>query len=101
MAEVELETLGRKGCGEPEGQFYRMTRNCIVAVPVRITSGGDYRVEVVAHQVRAGDEPARLLVVMEAEDGVSQGRARRPREARGPSPEVLRRACGAGLPGCE
>ena len=44
-----------------------------MTVPVRIVSGGNYRVEVVAHQDRAGDEPARLLVVMEAEDGVSQG----------------------------
>ena len=73
VAEVELETLDRGGCGRPEGQFYRMTRNCTVAVPVRIASGGDYSVEVVAHQDRAGDEPARLLVVMEAEDGGSQG----------------------------
>ena len=73
VAEVELETLGRKGCGEPEGQFYRMARNCTVTVPVRIASGGDYRVEVVAHQDQAGEEPARLLIVMKAEDGVSQG----------------------------
>lgn len=73
VAAVELETLGREDCGRPEGQFYLMTRNCTVTVPVRIASGGNYRVEVVAHQDRAGDEPARLAVVMEAEDGGSQG----------------------------
>ena len=70
---LELETLGRQGCGLPQERFYWMRGNCSVTVPIEIASAGDYSVEVVAYQDRAGDEPARLAVSVEAEDGSSQG----------------------------
>ena len=73
VSEVELETLGRKNCGRPAGEFYRMTSNCSLDVPVDIALPGDYTVLVIAHQDRAGDEDAHLVVDVESEDGRSQG----------------------------
>ena len=73
VTEVELETLGRKNCGRPNGDFYWMTGNCSVEIPVEISSSGDYSVTVVAHQDKAGDEAARLSIEVVAEDGSSQG----------------------------
>ena len=73
VAAVELETLGRNNCGRPDGEYYLMTRNCSLEIPVEIASAGDYSVVVVAHQDKAGDEAARLAVELEAEDGSSQG----------------------------
>ena len=73
VLDVELESHDRQGCGGPRGEFYRMTANCSLEVPVEIASDGLYRVRVSAHQDRAGDEAARLVVAVESEDGSSQG----------------------------
>ena len=73
VSEVELETFGRKNCGRPEGQYYWMTGNCSLEIPLAIATGGDYRVMVVAHQDQAGDEAARLAIEVVSADGSSQG----------------------------
>jgi hypothetical protein len=73
VSQVELETLGRKNCGRPQGQFFRMQSNCSVELPVEVTSPGTYVVAVSAHQDRAGDQAARLAIDVEAQDGSSQG----------------------------
>ena len=73
VSEIELETLARKNCGRPEDQFYSMRNNCSVEVPVDIALPGDYSVLVVAHQDRAGDEDALLVIDVESEDGRSRG----------------------------
>ena len=73
VSEVELETLDRKNCGRPRDQFFKMSSNCSVEVPLEIVSSGDYRVDVVAYQDRAGDEAARLAISVESTDGSSQG----------------------------
>ncbi len=73
VSEVELETLGRKNCGRPEGQFFWMRTNCSLEVPVEIASPGNYVVAVTAHQDPAGDQAARLAIDVEAHDGSSGG----------------------------
>ena len=73
VAEVELESLDRQSCGRPRGEFYRMSSNCTLEVPVEIASDGVYSVLVTAHQDRAGDEAARLAIGVESKDGSSQG----------------------------
>ena len=73
VSEVELETLARQGCGRPQDEFYWMKGNCSLEVALEIASAGDYRIAVVAHQDRAGDEAARLEITVESPDGTSQG----------------------------
>ena len=73
VAAVELESLGRQGCGRARGEFYRMSSNCSLEVPVEIAVDGVYSVLVTAHQDRAGDEAARLAIEVESKDGSSQG----------------------------
>ncbi len=73
VAEVELETLDRTGCGRPRGDYYWMSGNCTLEVPVTIFAPGGYNVDVVAHQDRAGDEAARLAIEVVSPDGSSQG----------------------------
>ena len=45
-------------------------------VPVSIPADGDYRIEVVAYQQAAGDEPARLGIVVESDIEASRGAKR-------------------------
>ena len=73
VAAVELESLGRQDCGRARGEFYRMSSNCSLEVPVEIAVDGVYSVLVTAHQDRAGDEAARLAIDVESKDGSSQG----------------------------
>ena len=71
--EIELETHGRQDCGRGRGQYYKMSANCSLRVPVQVASNGVYTVEVRAHQDRAGDDHARLQITLESEDGTSNG----------------------------
>ena len=71
--ELELETLGRQNCGRARGEFFKMSSNCALEIPVAVASDGMYQVLVEAHQDRAGDEDARLAISLEAEDGSSSG----------------------------
>ena len=70
---VELEGFGRKRCGRPQDGFFWMRGNCYLDVHASVPHAGSYTLEVVAHQDRAGNEPARLEITVEAEDGSSQG----------------------------
>lgn len=73
VSDVELETLGRQRCGRPQGQYYWMRFNCSLEVTVAIASAGDYSFSVAAHQDRAGDEAARLVIDVESDARNSQG----------------------------
>ena len=71
--ELELETLERQNCGRARGEFFKMSSNCSLDIPVAVATDGVYEVLVNAHQDRAGDEAARLALTLEAEDGSSSG----------------------------
>ena len=71
--ELELETLERQNCGRARGEFFKMSSNCSLEIPVAVASDGIYDVLVKAHQDRAGNEAARLAIALEAEDGSSSG----------------------------
>ena len=75
VARVELETMDPADCQGPYwnesldrrdgyAQFCRRWLD----VPVSISADGDYRIEVVAYQQAAGDEPAMLGIVVESDD---------------------------------
>ena len=71
--DLELETLERQNCGRARGEFFKMSSNCSLEIPVAVASDGVYEVLVKAHQDRAGNEAARLAITLEAEDGSSSG----------------------------
>jgi len=78
VSHIELESLGRDHCRGPEGHFdgyQTFWCNVDVSLAVEIYKDDVYQVEVVAHQDRVGDEPARMTVVVESDDGVSAGAA--------------------------
>ena len=75
VARVELETMDPAGCQRPywnesleRSDGYALVCRGWLDVPVSISADGDYRIEVVAYQQAAGDEPARLAIVVESDD---------------------------------
>ena len=77
---VELETLDPADCQGPYwndslGRRDGYALNCRqwLDVPVSIPADGDYRIEVVAFQQAAGDEPAMLGIVVESDIESSRG----------------------------
>ena len=73
VASVQLEALERQRCGRPRGEFYWMTGNCSIDVPFELATDGIYSIEIRAHQQRAGQEGANLLVDVESQGGGSRG----------------------------
>lgn len=77
VTERELEIYGSgPGCGpaSPSDSYYVFWGDgCALNVSVDVLQDGIYQIEIVAHQDQAGDEPARLSVAIESEDGVSAG----------------------------
>ena len=76
VTELEFEYLGQGGCGEAQEPFdshYTIWGNCSFEVPLNITYDDVYRIDIVAFQDQAGDEPARLSIAVESDDGVSAG----------------------------
>ena len=83
VSRVELETMDPADCQGPYwneslarrdgyAQFCRRWLD----VPVSIPADGDYRIEVVAYQQAAGDEPARMGIVVESDIETSRGAKR-------------------------
>ncbi len=72
---VELGNLDTEDCQGPtwERNAYILYCEGWVDVPVSIPVDGDYRIEVVAFQEAAGDEPAMLEMVMESDIETSRG----------------------------
>ena len=77
---VELETLDPADCQGPYWNDSLGRRDGYVLycerwldVPVSIPADGDYRIEVVAFQQAAGDEPAMLGIVVESDIETSRG----------------------------
>ena len=77
---VELETLDPADCQGPYWNDSLGRRDGYVLycerwldVPVSIPADGDYRIEVVAFQQAAGDEPAMLGIVVESDIESSRG----------------------------
>ena len=76
VTQIEVEQLGRDNCRDPQGSFDSYQRfHCNGDLPVAVEIHDDdiYQIDIVAHQQRAGDEPARMTVVVESDDGVSAG----------------------------
>jgi len=78
-AALELEHLGSGGCGHPESpadSYYKLQHSgCQIEIEFDISQDDVYRLDIVAHQDRVGDEPARLYVSLESEAGGSAGAA--------------------------
>ena len=76
-AALELEHLGSGRCGHPEGpadSYYIFnSSDCAIEIALEILHDDVYRLDLVAHQDRVGDEPARLFVSVESEAGASAG----------------------------
>ena len=83
---VELETLDPdpQGCNKPHwndslrrrdgyGLYCGLGESDWLDVPVSISADGDYRIEVVAYQLAAGDEDAILKIVIESDIETSWG----------------------------
>ena len=77
---VALENVDSQDCGSPywddsrERQGgYKFWCGGWLDVPVSIPAAGDYRIEVVAYQEPAGDEDARLGMVVESDTEISRG----------------------------
>ena len=83
---VELETLDPdpQGCNKPHwndllrrrdgyGLYCGLGESDWLDVPVSIAADGDYRIEVVAYQLAAGDEDAILKIVIESDIETSWG----------------------------
>ena len=76
IATIELESLGEGPCRGPVGHFdsfYRFRCRTDLGVPLTISYDDVYQIDIVAHQDAAGEEPARVSVVVESDDGVSSG----------------------------
>ena len=76
VMELEFEYLGEGGCGgsrEPHDSHYTIWGNCSFEIPVNIHFDDVYRIDIVAFQDQAGDEPARMTVAVESDDGISAG----------------------------
>lgn len=76
-AALELEHLGSGRCGRPESpadSYYIFnSSDCAIEIALEILHDDVYRLDLVAHQDRVGDEPARLFVSVESEAGASAG----------------------------
>ena len=83
---VELETLDPdpQGCNKPHwndslrrrdgyGLYCGLGESDWLDVPVSIPTDGDYRIEVVAYQLAAGDQDAILKIVIESDIETSRG----------------------------
>ena len=77
---VELENLDPQEAGGPHwddarGRFngYILWSEGWLDVPVSIPADGDYRIDVVAYQQAAGEESARLGIVVESDSDTSRG----------------------------
>ena len=78
IRQIELELLGRDHCrgpADPFDSYQTFWCNADLSVPVEIDHDDIYRIDIVAHQDAAGDEPARMSVMVESDDGVSAGAA--------------------------
>ena len=80
VGRFEFKTLDQAYCGRPYWNFssgrrigYILSCEQWVDVPISIPADGDYRIEVVALQDPAGDEPATLGVVIESDIESSLG----------------------------
>ncbi len=80
VARVELETMDPADCQGPywnesldRRDGYALFCRRWLDVPVSIPADGDYRIEVVAYQRAAGDEPAMLGFVVESDVETSRG----------------------------
>ena len=75
---VELGNLDPNEVGGPhwEGTSYTLWSEGWLDVPVSIPAYGDYRIEVVAYQDAAGEEPAMLEIVVESDDNETSRGAR-------------------------
>ena len=60
---VELESRPDIECGDAREEEFRLRDECEFNVPVTVPTEGLYRLEVVARQDAAGDEPARLRIL--------------------------------------
>ena len=70
----ELEELGSPGdCCTPNGDNFALWGLGALEVPVDIPAGGEHTVEVVAWADQAGEELARLSVMVESDAGGSTG----------------------------
>ena len=72
---VELGNLDPAPCQGPnwEGNAYHLNCEGWLDVPVSIPADGDYRIDVVAFQDAAGEEPAMLEMVVESDIETSRG----------------------------
>ena len=76
VARVEVENLGSSRCRSPKGVIDSyQTIVCEVELPLTVSVPRDdtYEIEIVAFQDAAGDEAARMTVVVESDDGASAG----------------------------
>ena len=80
VSRVELETMDPADCRGPywnksldRRDGYRLSCRRWLDVPVSIPADGNYRIEVVAYQQAAGDEHARLGIVVESDIESSSG----------------------------
>ena len=75
----EMENLAhRPDCHHIEQNAFHLSgsgHGCVLAVPVDIPADGDYRIEVVAWGVHAGDQLPMLRVMVESDTGNSVGAA--------------------------
>lgn len=76
-AALELEHLGSGPCGGPESpadSYYVLQHSgCHIELVFEIFQDDVYRLDIVAHQDRVGEEPARLFVSVESEAVASAG----------------------------
>ena len=73
VASRELEELPSGDCRHPNGDNFALWCNATVVVPIEISTAGRYSVEVVVWADQAGDELARLKVVVEDANGSGAG----------------------------
>ena len=76
VATIELESFGAGSCRGPAGffdSFYRFWCQADLSVAFQISHDDVYRLDILAHQDAAGDEAARMSVVVESDDGGSAG----------------------------
>ena len=71
----QMEDLGHGLCGYPRDHYdsyyaLRWYRSCNAVAPIELIKDDVYTIDIVAHQSRAGDESARMAVVVESDDGV-------------------------------
>ena len=73
VSSIEFESLDAVNCAGPNGSAYTFWCASELSTTFEIQSDDVYQIEVVAYQDRAGDDPARMSVTVESDDGVSAG----------------------------